>query len=177
MMPPMSIRPRLLGVALAAAAALSAGRARAFEDEWHAGARAGAASLRGRGWGPAVGLHGAYGISDMFDVALEGGASWHGGAHGTDVYSASLGLVYKIDILEWIPYVGVYGGYYDYARRPGPNGESGSEVGASVQLGLDYLFSRSFAAMGEVRWHASFRDGMDVPLFSATLGAEYRWGF
>lgn len=171
----MSARSRILGGAFAAVLIVMPDRAHAFEDEWHAGLRGGAASLSHRGWGPAVGLHGAYGISDMFDVSLEGLASWH--KDGTDVYSGSIGLVYKIDILEWIPYVGLSGGYYDYAGRIGPNGESGSEIGASVQLGLDYLFSRTWAAIADVRWHASFHDGVNFPLFSATLGAEYRWGF
>lgn len=173
-MPKMSARSRISGAAFFAVLVAAPGRAHAFEDEWHAGLRAGAASLAHRGWGPAVGLHGAYGISDMFDVSLEGLASWHG---DTDVYSGSVGLVYKIDVLEWIPYVGISAGYYDYARRPGPNGESGSEIGASVQLGLDYLFTRNWAAIADVRWHASFHDGVNFPLFSATLGAEYRWGF
>lgn len=157
---------------------LTTGRsAAAFEDEWHGGVRAGAASLAKRGWGPAVGLHGAYGISDMFDVSFEGLASRHDWNTPTSVYSASVGLVYKVDVLEWIPYVGVLGGYYYYAGRQGPNGERSSQPGASVELGLDYLFLRNWAATAELRWHASFSDGMNVPLFSATLGAEYRWGF
>jgi hypothetical protein len=150
--------------------------AAAADQEWHAGVRAGVASLAGQGVGPAIGVHGAYGLGDMFDVTAELLGSRHGGASGTDVLSASAGLAYKIDVLQWIPYVAVLGGYYHYGGAPGPDGERGSEVGASAQIGIDYLVMRQLAIGADVRWHASFHGGMDIPLVSATLGAEYRWG-
>jgi hypothetical protein len=36
---------------------------------------------------------------------------------------------------------------------------------------------RELAIGADVRWHASFVDGFSFPLFTATLGAEYRWGW
>jgi hypothetical protein len=169
-------QPFLLAAAVGAGLGVSPLRASAADQEWHAGAKAGVAALSGQGVGPAVGLHGAYGLGDMFDVTVELLGSKHGGAGGTDVLSGSAGLAYKIDVLRWIPYVALLGGYYHYSGARGPNGERGSVAGASAQLGMDYLVTRQFAVGAEVRWHASFHGAMDIPLFSATLGAEYRWG-
>jgi hypothetical protein len=170
---------------------LREGTAFGAEEEWHLGGRAGVGVLSGLGAGPAVGVHGAYGLSDMFDVTLELMESHHfGGAltepapgkvprqkDATDVLSASAGLSYKVDVFEWIPYVTALAGYYAYLGEPGPHGEHGSEFGASIQLGLDYLPMRELAIGADVRWHASFVDGFSFPLFTATLGAEYRWGW
>jgi len=147
------------------------------DEEWHAGGRAGITVMKGTGVAPALGLHGAYGLGDMFDATVEVLGSHHVGSTGTDVLSASAGAAYKIDVFEWIPYVSLLAGYYDYIGSPGPNREHGSQFGASAQIGLDYLPMRELALGAEVRWHASFSDGFHFPLFSATLGAEYRWGW
>lgn len=171
-----SLRPCALGLATACAVVAVVNDARAFEDQWHAGARAGFATLLRRGTGPALGVHAAYGLSDMFDVHVEGLLSRHGGSDGTDVASAVAGLVYKIDVFEWVPYVGVVGGYYHFGGSIGPDGERGGRAGAAVQAGIDYLASRELAFNVDVRWHTAFAEGLKMPLFSATLGAEYRFG-
>jgi len=157
--------------------ALGTRSATAAEQEWHAGGRAGIAVLSKTGVEPALGLHGAYGINDVFDATVELLGSHHVGGSGTDVLSVSAGATYKIDVFQWIPYVGALLGYYAYGGAPGPHGEHGSEFGASVQLGVDYLLTRDLALGADVRWHASFHDGFSVPLFTTTLGAEYRWGW
>lgn len=170
--------PWLLAVPTCAALALASSTAGAFEREWHAGAHAGVAALSGGVVGPAASVHGAYGLNDMFDLAAELGGSRHGfSSDGTDVLHASVGAIYKIDVFQWIPYVGVYGGYYHWLRAPGPHGEHGPQPGASVQIGVDYLLARELALGVDLRWHASFHDGVSVPLFSAGVGAEYRWGW
>lgn len=171
-------RSKALVAALAASAVVVWGaRASAAEQEWHAGGRAGIAVLSKTGVEPALGLHGAYGLNDMFDATLEILGSHHVGSTGTDVLSASAGIVYKIDVFEWIPYAGLLAGWYGYGGAPGPHGEHGSEFGASVQLGVDYLAMRELAFGLDVRWHASLVGGFSVPLFTTTLGAEYRWGW
>ncbi len=154
-----------------------AGNALAAGGDWHAGGRAGIGVLSKTGVEPALGLHGAYGLDDVFDATVEVLGTKDVGSSGTDVLSASAGVAYKVDVFEWIPYVAALAGYYGYAGSPGPHGEHGSEFGASVQLGLDYLPMRELAFGADVRWHASFHDGFSVPLFTATLGAEYRWGW
>jgi hypothetical protein len=152
-------------------------RAFAASGEWQASAKAGVGVLGGRP-GPALDLRGAYGLSDMFDVVLDVYGSRHGGSAATDVFGATAGVAYKIDVFEWIPYVALLAGYYDYAgTRKGPNGEHGSLPGASVRVGLDYLVTRELALGAELGGHADVDHGFHAPLWSATLGAEYRWGF
>jgi hypothetical protein len=150
----------------------------AADGEWHAGGRAGIAAMSGTGVEPALGVNGAYELSDMFDAKLELLGTHHVGGDGTDVLSAAAGLAYKIDVFEWIPYVSALAGYYGYGGKPGPHGEHGSRFGAALQLGLDYLPARNFALGAEVRLHSSFDDGFHFPFFTTvTLGAEYRWGW
>jgi hypothetical protein len=183
-------RLKARALALLFGAAAVSGAPRVLAQEWHAGARAGVGVLSGRP-GPAFGAHAAYGLGDYFDATLELTGSHHYGASdyppcvknpgtcrtGTDVFSASAGLAYKIDVFEWIPYIALLAGYYSYSGAPGIHGEHGSEFGASLQGGVDYLVTRELAFGADVRWHASFDDGVHVPLFTATLGAEYRWGW
>jgi hypothetical protein len=172
-----SCRVGLVSAAILAAAVAFAPDAAAFEREWHVGGKLGGAALKGAPLGLAVNVHGAYGLSDMFDAVIEVTASRHGWSNGTDVFSASAGLAYKIDVLEWIPYVGLLAGYYHYAGMPGPNGEHGPEFGAAISAGVDYLVSREFVLGVDLRAHMSFEDGFSFPYYTGLLGAEYRWGW
>jgi hypothetical protein len=179
-----------VALAVGCVAALVPRAAVAAEQEWHLGGRAGVAHLTKNGFEPALGLHGAYGLSDMFDATVEVLGTHHVGdaegicnlrrCTGTDVLSAAGGIAYKVDVFEWIPYVAALAGYYGYYGSPGPPTEHrdhGSEFGASLQLGLDYVPMRELSLGAEFRWHASFHESFAVPLYSATLGAEYRWGW
>jgi len=170
-------RAGFVSVTLFAAIVGTAAPAAAFEREWHLGGKLGGALLKGAPLGPAVNVHGAYGLSDMFDAVIELTASRHGWSNGTDVMSATAGLAYKIDVLEWVPYAGLLAGYYHYAGTPGPNGEHGPEFGAAISLGVDYLVSREFAIGVDLRAHTSFVDGFSFPYSTGVLGAEYRWGW
>lgn len=172
---------RLIGGALGALTAFAPGRAEAFDNDWHVGAKGGLAVLDGKDLGPAVGIHGAYELSDMFDAELELTGSRNSDATGaqTQIFGATAGVAYKIDILQLVPYVGALGGYYDYMQAPGPHGESGSEFGMAIQVGLDYLLTRNVALSFDFRTHLSFHDGFTsayMPLQTFLLGAEYRWG-
>lgn len=149
----------------------------AFEREWHVGGKLGGAALKGAPLGLAVNVHGAYGLSDMFDAVIEITGSRHGWSNGTDVLSATAGLAYKIDVLQWTPYIGLLGGYYHYAGKPGPSGEHGPQFGAAVSAGVDYLVSREFVLGVDLRAHTSFEDGLSFTYYTGLLGAEYRWGW
>lgn len=178
-MSPLRLLP-LLGL-------LVATPAQAFERQWHLGA-AGSFVVpnddRARGYGP--GLYGSYGISDVFDVRGELKASFHpelGKRDAFSVYSGALGLCYKVDILEWIPYVGVRAGYFRLTGgllQPGAPkaaeldewAQGGGFVGGFA--GFDHAFSRSFAAGVEVATDQLLPAGL---LSSVSLRAEYRWGY
>ena len=169
---------KITGPALVAAGSvLIAAPARAFERQWHlGGALVGVTPSDGRPTGFGAGAYTAYGVSDMFDVRAELRSSFHeksatSGAFG--IHLGWLGLAYKLDVLEWIPYFGVRAGYYqqtsdevgDFARRGGALGGF---------AGLDHAFSRSFAAGVEVAVDRLLPDGATSAL---ALRAEYRWGY
>ena len=177
-----SSRVVLVGVALATS--LVSSRAGAFERQWHVGGGLGAGFFADSNTsaGPALGLHAAYGLSDMFDVEIEGlGAlHWRGG-EPLDLLGVSAGIAYKVDVLSWIPYVGVGLGYYHLRGASLPGALRGDELGLSVDLGLDYALMRSFALGAELRYLGFLSDPMsslgDAPYFCGLLRAEYRWGY
>jgi hypothetical protein len=150
----------------------------AFERQWHLGAGLGiAAPSSGYQLGGALGLHGAYGISDVFDARLMLESSLHGLDGGdssvTSLSRASLGLAYKLDVIEWVPYFGVRaGGYYFGSSPVAPYERGGGALGGMA--GCDYSFSRSAAVGVELSYDQLLPEGT---IFGGLLRAEYRWGF
>ena len=171
--------PAAVAIAAALCAVAVPRSAGAFERQWHIGVAGGIATLKGAEAAPVLGLHGAYGLSDMFDVDVELAGSRHGETPRTTVLSAAGGLAYKIDIFDWVPYVTLLGGYYSFGGARGPNGLSGGEFGTSVGFGLDYVASRHVAVGGQLRGHAFFTGPSFpwFPYFTAMLQGEYRWGW
>jgi hypothetical protein len=170
-------------------ATLWAPSVQAFERQWHVGATGSVVfpnDSRARGYG--AGVYGSYGISDVFDVRAELKSSFHEQLTKRDaftIHSGALGLCYKVDILEWIPYIGVRAGYFEQAggleyrkdawgvERPFLRwSRRGGFVGGFA--GFDHAFSRSFAAGVEVATDQLLPDGL---LSSLSLHAEYRWGY
>jgi hypothetical protein len=96
------------------------------------------------------------------------------------LYSAELGLSYKLDVLEWIPYFGLGVGYALF-DGPRPPERSESEATLSAHGGLDYAFSRSFGAGLQIAYRGFLADVptslSDTPYFTGLLRAEYRWGW
>jgi hypothetical protein len=168
-----------LGVGFAAALCASPGRAHAFERQWHVGVAGGVSNGNGLSLSPALGVYGAYGLSDVFDARLEVTArGYHfGDEQNPNGLSAMLGLVYKLDVLRWVPWAGVYAGYqgFDAAPRPGLVFKQ-HDAALGMGLGLDYGFSRSFGAGVTLR----FDDALTVAqaaTFDGLLRVEYRWGW
>ena len=163
-----------LGVWLRSPAALG------FEEQWHVGGGIGAVSTSASrvGLGPAVNAYGAYGLDDMFDVKLDFAASNHAFEAAPEVtdrrsiYTATLGISYKLDVIEWIPYFGAHLGWLhtnlpedvDMATR-------GWLVGGMI--GLDYSVSPSWGVGVVNHMHLPMGGGTLVDLF---LRAEYHWG-
>lgn len=168
--------PRFLrhssGIAALAVTVLASGSAAAAAGEWHAGARAGIATLTGHTLGPALELHGAYELGDVFDVVVQGIGSRQTSSR-VDLLSASGGLVYKIDVFEWIPYAGLEGGYY---RASAPGGGAEGRGGFSLHAGLDYLPMREMALGVDFGWHTIVHADSSA-YFTVLAGAEYRFGW
>jgi hypothetical protein len=168
--------PVLYSVLVTAAAAVIfvASPARAANGELRAGASAGVALLYGKP-GPAIGAFGAYGLGDVLDAIVEVRDSWHPANDGTNVFNASLGLVAKFDVVQWVPYAGLLAGYYVFSGTPTTHGEHGSELGASAQLGADFLVTRQMAIGVDGRLDATLTSGFHLPLVTVMLGAAYKW--
>jgi hypothetical protein len=153
-------------------------RADAFERQWHFGAGGGIASAGdGYALGPAIGLHAAYGLSDVFDARLELLVSQHARASaGLPVdrfYGGKLGVAYKLDVIQWIPYVGVSAGFLGVVEPRAPYRATQATLG--LVGGLDYAVARSFG-LGVVAT-ADYVLGPTATMTAGLLRAEYRFGW
>lgn len=180
--------PRLgfaFSVAFAVANFVSA-KAWAIENEWHVGGGVGVAQPTSTyQLAPLLSLHAAYGLSDMFDVRLTFAGSMHQpdpdieaqGVEKTTLALGTLGLAYKFDVIEWVPYFGVRAGYFHFGPPPpSPDKFTYSAAGGAigVMAGVDYSFSREFALGVEFAYDALLPAGA---LTSGILHAEYRFGY
>lgn len=174
------MRPAALVFGALISTALSgfASGAHAFEREWHIGAAAGVAGGHGLSLSPALGAYAAYGISDVFDVRLELTARDYplGNSGRPSALSTAAGLAYKIDVLRWVPWVGVYaGGLWLLSSAPSDLAWPKRELLLGAGAGLDYAFSRHFGAGATFRYDDALTQGNSS--FEALLRAEYRWGW
>jgi hypothetical protein len=158
--------------------------ARAFEREWHLGGGVGFASAAsGYGLGPALGLHAAYGISDVFDARLELSGSHHGyevaGAdESTVLFAAAALLSYKVDIIAWVPHFGLGLGYFHFTKTPPEDSAfRRDDLGLALELGLDYAVSRNFGLGLGARFDMPFNDIGAARYFALLFRGEYRWGW
>ena len=151
--------------------------ASAFENQWHLGAGAGVNTFTEEvEIGPALNLHGAYGLSDSFDLRVELTGAWHALDDDESVTLAGAlgGATYKIDVIEWIPYFGLMVGYAGLLGDAAPEGSSG--LYAAAPLGIDYAWTRQLGMGVQVRPGLLVGEETNG-IFTALLRAEYRFGF
>lgn len=180
------MRGLVLGIACAAAACLTPRQARAFEREWHVGGGVGLTAYPSYySAGPALGLHGAYGISDVFDLKFELLGSTHSYQASAELpsergaaYSAVAGLSYKLDILQWIPYGAAMVGFQHIAG-PLPISEPihRNDALLALVLGLDYAATRNWGLGVSLRMNVLLSTIGEGEAFTPMLRAEYHWGF
>jgi hypothetical protein len=175
----MRLAALLLGGGVWLAAAGVSTRAHAFEREWHLGAALGAAGGKGLKLAPAVGAYAAYGLSDVFDVRLEMTLRGYEITARENPYALSTmaGLTYKLDVLRWVPWAGVYVGYLAFLGNP-PAGSAFKErdVALGMGAGLDYAFSRDLGCGATVRVDDSLSDP-GTSSWESLFRLEYRWGW
>jgi hypothetical protein len=170
---------------------LAGARANAFERQWHLGVGAGGASPgKNYAFGPAVGVHAAYGLSDVFDARLEVLLSQHPsrteGFAPDRFYGAKLGIAYKLDVIQWIPYFGVSAGFLGVdapalsARRAAgvvdPEGEfRPAQATLGLLGGLDYAIGRNLGVgiIGTI----DYALGPPATMTAGLLHVEYRFGW
>jgi hypothetical protein len=97
------------------------------------------------------------------------------------VFAQSIGFVYALDIIQIVPYAGIYAGLYQMTGGGLPKTQW--KGGAQLALGVDYVYSRSLTFGIEARAHALPGEFVTSPTnptpFYATtfLKAEYTWGW
>lgn len=181
----MTTRPALRATLLVAAGLSLAAPVTAVENEWRAGAGLGVAGfLEDRtDPGPLGGAHLGYGLTDVLDLRLELLGSSHGtvGERRVSLFSATTGVSARLEVIEWVPWVGIQGGVYGFFGGLEPTGLARTQVGASLDAGVDYTLTRTLGAGVEVRYHALLGDPPssigDAPLLTVLLHLELRWGW
>lgn len=189
---PMRALPALLSLLVPAVlVTASSSPAKAYEHQWHVGGGLGYTLLApGATFPVTTTQHGAsasahltYGLTDAFNLMGELDGGYYPGALPVARAGASVGVGYVIDVLRWVPYVGLMaGGSGLFVMGDcGARGEAtcgGPRLGVSIPFGLDYQFSRSFAVgfAGKYGVLLLGPEGVDQA-FSGTIRAEYIWGF
>lgn len=177
-MPRFRLPPFACALAGALGVLFTGAQALAFERQWHFGAGGGVASPgSGMKLGPALGLHGAYGLSDVFDARLEVMLSQHAAVDPAlapnQLFGAKLGIAYKLDIIQWIPYFGVSAGFLGAAEARAPYRRAQATLG--LLGGLDYAIGRNVGVgvIGSV----DYALGPPATLAAGLLRVEYRFGW
>lgn len=172
---------RSIAMAATAAIAFAASDAAAFERQQHLGAGAGLAlavpqETSGAVPGGAFAAHYAYGLTDAFNLLLEGGGAVLGKGGPRFVGDAGVGIAYAFDVVEWVPYVGVVG--EGFLLGGGTKARAEGAFGGALALGIDWQTSRSFAIGLAARQHVVATRFAEVPSFTTVLlRAELLWGW
>lgn len=165
---------------------LVAAPASAAKDVKRIGIQGGFAGMASEGSFAGYGgaLYGGWSITDAWTLGINATASSNqvtekGGR--SLVLSQAIGFTYALDIIQIVPYAGVYGAIYE--MRGGGLTKTTIKGGAQLALGVDYVYSRSWTFGFEARAHALpgdfFSSPTDPTPFYATtfLKAEYTWGW
>ena len=128
---------------VAAMALTHASWALAAEDQWVVAAEAGSAWLDDFGSGFQGGVRLGRGLGDFLEPNVRLSGSVHPeGQFERRLRSASLGLDYRLDVIEWVPVLGLRGGVV--AAAGGAPAARGAMLGG--RIGLDRLLTREWAA-------------------------------
>jgi len=175
-----------------AAAVFAPASAHAIERQHHLGLAPalGILSIDGKSTASIGGggaLHYAYGLSDQWNLTVEASSVVVAADQKQDSQSTprnrpatvdhgAVGIAYVIDILRWVPYVGVSGGVY---RLAGGTLESSLFLpGVSLGAGLDYQLNRQWAVGVAGRQHFMVSKMDTYPSYTTLLlRFEYMWGY
>ncbi len=173
-----------ISVGLALTGLLLTPAALGFENQWHLGAGLGASGFtKAGGLAPAGGIHGAYGVSDVFDARAEAMLSCqiYGDTNGDCIASGILALTYKVDIIQWIPWVGPGIGIHRLGGQLRSESDSRIQAGPSLLFGMDYAWSREMGVGLAVGLHTmpfdDRRSAVEIAYYTSLVRFEYRWGW
>lgn len=147
--------------------------AMASAGQWRAGVSAGAALATRLPLGPQLGAHFGYGVLESLDVQLTAMGAFHVAASersNAGFVRLFPELVYRFDVLRWVPWVSAGGGYF-VVFDEAPGAQHGGGVGGA--LGLDYLWSRQWSLGAAYRADWTWA-GPARPVHQALLRFEWR---
>jgi opacity protein-like surface antigen len=173
--------------------AATSSEADAYERQWQAGFSAGYAQLVNQGATaaplgsyPGIGATFSltYGLSDAWNIIGHVDGSIHPGATPVAMYGGGAGVSYVIDVVRWVPWLGVTAGGYGVTAldpcvattdAPCTNGR----LGLSLLGGLDYQLSRSFSIGGGGRYTVLLFGNQNKVdhTFSILARFQYIWGY
>jgi hypothetical protein len=159
--------------------------AAAFENQWHLGTGASAVLFAGDAsyLVPSLNLHGAYGVSDVFDLRLQmaTGMPLSPPQSGCSLTFAEAVVAYKLDIIEWIPWVGLGPGVFGATGKLEGRERHALQPSVGLWLGLDYAFSREWGVGGTLSLHSWVADSTRSSLRHAAsqfgISIERRFGW
>lgn len=128
--------------------------------------------------GIAYGLHYSLALNDQFDIVGElGGAvvdlnpivnATSLAGRPSQLWNADAGVIYKIDIVQVVPYIGALAGGYVLYGGSLPSAQV--YPGVEIAAGADYLLSRHLAIGLAIREHLLFTDLDTYPTYLTVTG-------
>jgi hypothetical protein len=136
--------------------------------------------------GPAFGAHWTYGLSDAFNLMVEGAWSL---ASPSDkpgpktpatlpgwVGNADVGAAYVFDVIQWVPYAGLLAGATVLSGGSLEHPKVAPDL--SLALGMDYRLQRQLTIGVGLRQHMLLLDTSAYPSFTQAFArVEYVWGW
>ena len=131
-----------------------------------------------------------HGLAESLDLDVDVSASFHPfqpdaklpagtGSEASTlpwVIGLSPGLVYRWDVLQWVPFAGAGLGVYSSQGVAGR--ESGAQLGVSGRAGVDYLLSRDVVLSVQASANLVLTESpLPAPWVQVTAGAGYVWGW
>lgn len=125
-------------------------------------------------WGPSLRVGGALHLGEFLRVTLDGQYSFHRGvldaeiSEGIDTFhvaALAIGLRYDLDIITYVPYLGL--SFVAYPLQVPRTPEAGEPFGLRATIGLDYRHSRFWSWGGSVELATPLSEPGDFPLYSS----------
>lgn len=136
-------------------------------------------------WGPKVEAGVALHLNDFFRVTADVSSSHHFERMNEDdepigphtVLSTAIGARYSLDVLTYVPWVGLAFGYHPLGP-PSEQAATGDPFSLRATIGIDYRRSRTLSFGGAVHLHAPLTDPGNFPHYSAIrlhVAYHFRW--
>ncbi len=156
--------------------------AHAAEGQWGLGAGVGAGLFDGLSRpGPRLSLTASRGLTDSWLLGVEvSGARARAASQTFWPLQLEGHLDWRLDVIQWIPYLGAGVGLRELAGLPVAVGSRSTDLVLSGRAGLERALSRSWALDLHLAYGAGTLgalDGEPQAQLTVMLGAQTRWGW